>query len=175
MPTRCPNQVSVLLMNSSSAINAIRLAAMLAAKPIAFEAPDAAASTIFTSVLKKGPVIIRNVLQQGITQCLELENLRANFRLAINSILWPFQSSLSGSFFSNNHSVRNLTPSCWWSSVSSDNLFTFHWSSKLNRSAIADSYKSNETITFMGEGGWFRNQTLIFMSWTATEVVQDIR
>ena len=53
IPTLSPNQVSVALRKALSAINAIRLAAMLATRAMAVEAPDEAASIIFLSGLKK--------------------------------------------------------------------------------------------------------------------------
>ena len=51
-PTRSPNHVRVALKKASRAMKAIRLAAMLATRGMAAEAPEAAASTKFVSALQ---------------------------------------------------------------------------------------------------------------------------
>ncbi len=52
MPTRSPNQVSVASRKCSSAMKAIRFAAMLAISEMARDAPCDAASMMFRSELK---------------------------------------------------------------------------------------------------------------------------
>ena len=51
-PTLSPNQVRVALKNSNKAMKASRLAAILATRGMADEAPEAAASTKFFSGLE---------------------------------------------------------------------------------------------------------------------------
>ena len=57
-PTKLPNHDKTALTNSNMAINAIRLAAMLATNLMEADAPAAAASNIFLSFLENKIIIL---------------------------------------------------------------------------------------------------------------------